>query len=80
MGDYVEPIEWNKLINKKDILVIDTRNTYECAIGSFKNSIQPQTTNFREFPDWIDKLDKEIDKNTEIAMFCTGGIRCEKAS
>ena len=80
VGDYVEPIEWNKLINKKDILVIDTRNTYECAIGSFKNSIQPQTTNFREFPDWIDKLDKEIDKNTEIAMFCTGGIRCEKAS
>ena len=80
VGEYVEPIEWNKLINKKDILVIDTRNTYECAIGSFKNSIQPQTTNFREFPDWIDKLDKEIDKNTEIAMFCTGGIRCEKAS
>ena len=80
VGDYVEPIEWNKLINKKDILVIDTRNTYECAIGSFKNSIQPQTTNFREFPDWIDELDKKIDKNTEIAMFCTGGIRCEKAS
>ena len=80
VGEYVEPIEWNKLINKKDILVIDTRNTYECAIGSFKNSIQPQTTNFREFPDWIDELDKKIDKNTEIAMFCTGGIRCEKAS
>jgi UPF0176 protein len=80
VGDYVEPEDWNKLINRKDVLVIDTRNTYENAIGSFKNSIQPETTNFREFPDWINNLDKNIDKNTEIAMFCTGGIRCEKAS
>jgi UPF0176 protein len=80
VGDYVEPEDWNKLINRKDVLVIDTRNTYENAIGSFKNSIQPETTNFREFPDWVNNLDKNIDKNTEIAMFCTGGIRCEKAS
>ena len=80
VGDYVEPEDWNKLINRKDVLVIDTRNTYENAIGSFKNSIQPETTNFREFPDWVNNLDKSIDKNTEIAMFCTGGIRCEKAS
>tara|TARA_B100001063_G_scaffold76423_1_gene70668 strand:+ start:237 stop:1175 length:939 start_codon:yes stop_codon:yes gene_type:complete len=80
VGDYVEPEDWNKLINRKDVLVIDTRNTYENAIGSFENSIQPETTNFREFPDWVNNLDKNIDKNTEIAMFCTGGIRCEKAS
>ena len=80
VGDYVEPEDWNRLINRKDVLVIDTRNTYENAIGSFKNSIQPQTTNFREFPDWVNTLDKKVDKNTEIAMFCTGGIRCEKAS
>ena len=80
VGDYVEPEDWNKLINRKDVLVIDTRNTYENAIGSFENSIQPETTNFREFPDWVNNLDKSIDKNTEIAMFCTGGIRCEKAS
>ena len=80
VGDYVEPEDWNRLINRKDVLVIDTRNTYENAIGSFKNSIQPQTTNFREFPEWINTLDKKVDKNTEIAMFCTGGIRCEKAS
>jgi UPF0176 protein len=80
VGDYVEPEDWNKLINRKDVLVIDTRNTYENAIGSFKNSIQPETTNFREFPDWVNNLNKNIDKNTEIAMFCTGGIRCEKAS
>jgi len=63
------------------VLVIDTRNIYEHSIGTFKNSIQPNTTNFREFPDWVDKLEStSYSKDQKIAMFCTGGIRCEKAS
>ena len=81
VGKYIDPKDWNTLIEKEEVLVIDTRNTYEVSIGTFKNSIHPETTNFREFPGWIDALEKsELDKNTEIAMFCTGGIRCEKAS
>ena len=74
MGDYVEPEDWNRLINRKDVLVIDTRNTYENAIGSFKNSIQPQTTNFREFPDWVNTLDKKVDKNLNGIMVVLGLI------
>ena len=81
VGNYVEPRKWNELIKREEVLVIDTRNTYECAIGTFKEAVQPETTNFREFPDWVEKLEQSnLDKNTEIAMFCTGGIRCEKAS
>lgn len=74
----VEPKDWNALISDPDVLVIDTRNEYEFQIGSFKNAISPDTTNFREFPDYVkQKLDP--DKNKKVAMFCTGGIRCEKA-
>ena len=81
VGQYIQPEEWNKLISQDDVLLIDTRNTYEHSIGTFKNSIQPKTTNFREFPQWVDRLESsEIDKDQKIAMFCTGGIRCEKAS
>ena len=62
-------------------MVLDTRNTYEYSIGSFKNAIQPETTNFREFPAWLDRVQASgLDKNKKVAMFCTGGIRCEKAS
>ena len=78
VGDYVKPEDWNKLISQDDVLVIDTRNKYEVSIGTFQNAIQPQTTNFREFSDWIE--DSNIGKNKKVAMFCTGGIRCEKAS
>ena len=78
VGDYVKPEDWNKLISQDDVLVLDTRNKYEVSIGTFQNAIQPQTTNFREFSDWIE--DSNIDKNKKVAMFCTGGIRCEKAS
>ena len=64
-----------------DVLVLDTRNTYEVSIGTFKKSVQPETTNFREFPDWLESLESSgVDKNKKVAMFCTGGIRCEKAS
>ena len=81
VGEYVQPEDWNGLISQEDVLVLDTRNTYEFSIGTFEKSIQPETTNFREFPDWLDSLESsDIDKNNKVAMFCTGGIRCEKAS
>ena len=78
VGEYVQPEDWNDLISQDDVLVLDTRNTYEFSIGTFKESIQPETTNFREFPDWLESSD--LDKDKKVAMFCTGGIRCEKAS
>lgn len=74
----VEPKDWNALISDPDVLVIDTRNEYEFQIGSFKNAISPDTTNFREFPDYV-KQQLDPKKNKKVAMFCTGGIRCEKA-
>jgi len=81
VGTYVQPEDWNDLIAENDVLILDTRNTYEYSIGTFKDSIQPSTTNFREFPQWVEELENsQIDKNKKIAMFCTGGIRCEKAS
>ena len=81
VGEYVQPEDWNNLISQNDVLVLDTRNTYEYSIGTFEKSIQPETTNFREFPDWLEDLESTgVDKNTKVAMFCTGGIRCEKAS
>jgi len=82
-GTYVDAFEWNKLLNDENTLVIDTRNHYEVSLGTFINSINPKTKNFREFPKWVDKnidryfKEKKIDN---IAMFCTGGIRCEKAT
>ena len=81
VGEYVQPEDWNSLISHEDVMVLDTRNTYEFSIGTFNGSIQPETTNFREFPDWLETIESTgIDKNKKIAMFCTGGIRCEKAS
>ena len=77
-GKHINPKNWDKIINNKKYLIIDTRNNYEIGIGTFKNSINPKTNSFREFPKFIEKLD--IEKNQPIAMFCTGGIRCEKAS
>lgn len=79
VGDYVEPEDWNDLIMQEDVLNIDTRNDYEVEIGTFKNAIDPKTTSFREFPDYI-KKNFDPKKHKKIAMFCTGGIRCEKAS
>ena len=82
VGEYLEPNEWNRLIEDKDTILIDTRNNYEYSIGTFKNSINPKTSKFREFPKWLEKQKfSNIDKKKKkIAMFCTGGIRCEKAS
>ena len=77
-GKHIDPKNWDKIINNKKYMVIDTRNNYEVSIGSFKNAINPKTKSFREFPKFIEKLN--IKKKQPIAMFCTGGIRCEKAS
>ena len=77
-GKYVDPKEWDKIINNKKHIIIDTRNDYEVSIGSFKNALNPKTKSFRGFPEFIKKLN--IEKKQPIAMFCTGGIRCEKAS
>ena len=82
-GTYIDSANWNKLIKNKNTIVIDTRNHYEVSIGTFKNSINPNTRNFSEFPKWVDEqLDsKLVNKDSKnIAMFCTGGIRCEKAT
>lgn len=78
-GTYVQPEDWNTLIADPDVVVVDTRNDYEVKIGTFKNAIDPKTTTFREFPEWSkENLDPNTDK--KVAMFCTGGIRCEKST
>ncbi len=82
-GTYVDSSNWNKLIKNQNTIIIDTRNHYEVAIGTFQNSINPNTRNFSEFPKWVDDhLDSHLEnkESTNIAMFCTGGIRCEKAT
>lgn len=78
-GSYVKPKDWNALISDPDVLLVDTRNDYEISIGTFKNAVDPKTTNFREFPQYVkDNLDPAVNK--KVAMFCTGGIRCEKST
>ena len=82
-GKTVKASDWNALISNPKTLVIDTRNQYECAIGTFKGSLDPKTKSFREFPKWSKNNLKALMKKegkTKVAMFCTGGIRCEKAS
>lgn len=79
VGTYVEPENWNDLIDDPDTIVIDTRNDYEIKVGTFKNAINPETDAFREFPDWV-KRNENLLKGKKIAMFCTGGIRCEKST
>ncbi|MEP1209159.1 MAG: rhodanese-related sulfurtransferase [Rhizobiaceae bacterium] len=78
-GTYVDPADWNDLISQPDVIVVDTRNDYEVAIGTFKNAKNPHTTSFRELPEWVDNQ-LEAKPDTKIAMFCTGGIRCEKST
>jgi UPF0176 protein len=79
VGTYVKPEDWNALISDPDVILLDTRNDYEVHIGTFKGAVDPKTTTFREFPEYVaQNLDKT--KHKKVAMFCTGGIRCEKAS
>ena len=81
-GTYIPPASWNKVISDPETVVVDARNYYEHSVGTFTNSIQPNTKSFREFPEWVDQELKPMmkKKTKKIAMFCTGGIRCEKAS
>jgi UPF0176 protein len=79
VGSYVAPEDWNALISAPDVAVIDTRNDYEVAIGSFRGAVDPGTTSFRDFPAWWEENRGRF-HNKRIAMFCTGGIRCEKST
>lgn len=79
VGTYVKPEDWNALISDPDVILIDTRNDYEVDIGTFKGAVDPKTTTFREFPQYVAKH-FDPSKHKKVAMFCTGGIRCEKAS
>lgn len=78
-GVHLDPVEWHELIQDPEVIIIDTRNDYEFELGTFKNAINPNTENFREFPEYVEQhLSDKKDK--KIAMFCTGGIRCEKST
>ncbi len=79
VGTYVNPNEWNALINNPDVLLVDTRNDYEFQVGTFKNAINPNTQSFREFPEYV-KNNLNPQQHKKVAMFCTGGIRCEKST
>jgi UPF0176 protein len=79
VGTYVKPKDWNQLISEPDVLLVDTRNDYEVQVGTFKHAVNPQTESFREFPDYV-KTHLDPNKHKKVAMFCTGGIRCEKST
>ena len=81
-GVYIKPRDWNELISSPDVLLIDTRNNYEVEIGRFQNALNPSTTSFRDFPQWADNfaLSTKNKRQCKIAMYCTGGIRCEKST
>ena len=82
VGKYIKPEDWDNFINSNDVILIDTRNNYEVEVGSFKRSINPECNNFTDILKWIDKniINKNEIKKKKIAMYCTGGIRCEKAT
>ena len=82
-GTYVEAQDWNALIRDPDTIVIDTRNEYEVAVGTFDSAIDPKITSFRDFPEWFRSVREELlgaNRQPKVAMFCTGGIRCEKST
>jgi UPF0176 protein len=79
VGTYIAPQAWNALIADENTVVVDTRNDYEYAIGTFEGALDPQTKTFREFPEWVEQNRDKLE-GKKIAMFCTGGIRCEKAT
>ncbi|WP_293265820.1 rhodanese-related sulfurtransferase [Neptunomonas sp.] len=79
VGTYVEPKDWNALISDPDVVLVDTRNNYEVQVGTFRDAVNPQTDSFREFPEYV-KQNMSPTKQKKVAMFCTGGIRCEKST
>lgn len=78
-GTYVTPEDWNKLLDDPDVVFVDVRNDYEVALGSFKGALNPRTKSFREFPQWVARQE-QLRAKPKVAMFCTGGIRCEKST
>lgn len=78
-GRYIETSDWDKFINQKDVIVVDTRNDYEVEVGTFQGAINPFTATFKQFPKWAQD-NAEIMKGKKVAMFCTGGVRCEKST
>lgn len=82
VGDYIQPENWAEFISREDVKTIDTRNSYEIMLGRFKHSIDPETVNFRDFQFWVKRWvdENDISKDQKIAMYCTGGIRCEKST
>jgi UPF0176 protein len=78
-GKYVKPEEWNKLLDDPDVVVVDVRNDYEVEIGTFKGAIDPKTKSFSELPEWV-RQEASLSNKPKVAMFCTGGIRCEKST
>lgn len=79
VGTYVAPEDWNALISRPDVVLVDTRNDYEVGIGTFEGAVNPHIDTFREFPGWVSKELRQ-DNRPKVAMFCTGGIRCEKST
>lgn len=79
VGTYLSPEEWHELIKNPEVIIIDTRNDYEFDLGTFKNAVNPNTENFRDFPEYVQQQ-LQAKKDQKIAMFCTGGIRCEKST
>src|SRR5690625_24412 len=82
-GEYIEPADWNQLISDPDVVVVDVRNDYEVAVGTFRSAINPRTDSFSEFPDWVREQTQPggvLAGKSKVAMFCTGGIRCEKST
>ncbi|MXO71249.1 oxygen-dependent tRNA uridine(34) hydroxylase TrhO [Alteraurantiacibacter buctensis] len=80
VGTYVPPAEWNALISQPDVVLIDTRNDYEVVLGRFEGAVDPQTPTFRDFPAWFRANRDALGPNPRVAMYCTGGIRCEKST
>ncbi len=78
-GEYIDPADWDAFIESEDTIMVDTRNDYEVEIGNFKGALNPMTTTFRQLPNWVEE-NKEILQGKKIAMYCTGGIRCEKST
>jgi len=82
-GTYIQPAEWNALVDDPNVIMIDTRNDYEVAIGTFKGAVNPKTTAFTELPEWVEAFKASLPADApkpKLAMFCTGGIRCEKST
>ena len=78
-GKYVKPAEWNQLLDDPDVVVVDVRNDYEVSLGTFKGALNPKTRSFRELPQWV-RNERSLRDKPKVAMFCTGGIRCEKST